>query len=57
MAELLEKRLRYLKAKLEDLKTSHAKKDRALIVDIQIESIEQQIKELSSMELESETWH
>ena len=57
MAELLEKRLQYLKAKLEDLKASHARKDRALIVDIQIEAIEQQIKELSSLELESETWH
>lgn len=57
MAELLEKRLKYLKAKLEDLRKSHAKKDRALIVDIQIEAIEQQIKELGNMELEGETWH
>jgi len=57
MAELLEKRLQHLKAKLEDLKKSHAKKDRALIVDIQIETIEQQIKKLSNMELQGETWH
>ncbi|KKL06750.1 hypothetical protein LCGC14_2592910 [marine sediment metagenome] len=57
MAELLEKRLQYLKARLEDLKKSHAKKDRALIVDIQIETIEQQIKKLSNMELQGETWH
>ncbi len=57
MAELLEKRLQYLKARLEDLKNSHAKKDRALIVDIQIETIEQQIKKLSNMELQGETWH
>ncbi len=57
MAELLEKRLLHLKAKLDDLKQSYAKDKRTLVVDIQIQAIEEQIKNLSDLSSRDQTFH
>ena len=46
MAELLERRLLHLKARLDDLKRVYAKKERPLEVDLQIQLIEDQIADL-----------
>lgn len=47
MAELLERRLLHLKAKLDDLKRSYASQERPVDVDVEIETIEDQIRGLS----------
>ncbi len=57
MAELLEKRLLHLKAKLEDLKKSYAKDKRTLVADIQIQAIEEQIRNLSDLSSRDQTFH
>ena len=56
MAEHLEKRLLYLKAKLEDLKRHYAK-DRPAEVDIQIQLIEEQIDNLSGQGSQDQGYH
>ena len=57
MAELLERRLLHLKARLDDLRRSYAQKERPLEVDLQIQLIEDQLAELDGFGSQGENLH
>ena len=57
MAELLERRLLHLKAKLDDLKMSYANDDRPVDIDMEIEAIKAQIRELGGYGAQGQNLH
>lgn len=57
MAELLERRLLHLKAKLDDLKMSYAYDDRPIDIDMEIEAIKAQIRELDGYGAQGQNLH
>ena len=57
MAELLERRLLHLNAKLDDLKMSYANDDRPVDIDMEIEAIKAQIRELGGYGAHGQNLH
>ncbi|MDP1809146.1 MAG: hypothetical protein Q8L35_06375 [Actinomycetota bacterium] len=57
MAELLERRLLHLKAKLDDLRMSYANNDRPIDIDMEIEAIEAQIRDLAGYGAQGQSFH